>query len=261
METILFTGLILGLASNVHCLGMCGPIALVLPLNRTNNWTILGGTLQYNLGRTLMYGVLGIIFGLLGVTIQIFGILQWMSIVAGIALVVFAWRKQLKVWFPHVSNPFGVQKGIQKLMGKSMKSKSRFRLLAFGAINGLLPCGMVYVALLNALLAESLVSSSLAMVAFGVGTLPIMIFVPFMSNKIGAETRKKLNRSIPYVLTVVGLMIALRGMNLGIPYVSPRISVPAGEMITNSSDTPNKVASPAVEMECCHSPESESCTE
>ena len=111
METILFTGLILGLASNVHCLGMCGPIALVLPLNRTNNWTILSGTLQYNLGRTLMYGVLGVLFGLLGMTIQIFGILQWMSILAGIALVIFAWRKQLNVWFPRVSNPFEFKRG------------------------------------------------------------------------------------------------------------------------------------------------------
>jgi sulfite exporter TauE/SafE len=260
METILFTGLILGLASNVHCLGMCGPIALVLPLNRTNNWTILSGTLQYNLGRTLMYGVLGILFGLLGMTIQIFGILQWMSILAGIALVIFAWRKKLNVWFPRVSNPFGIQKGIQMLMGKSMKSKSRFKLFAFGAINGLLPCGMVYVALLNALLAESLVSSSLAMIAFGIGTLPIMIFVPFMSNKIGNETRRKLNRGIPYVLTVVGLMIALRGMNLGIPFVSPRISVPAiREMSKGETNAEKTDLDAPIQMDCCHS--KESCSE
>lgn len=260
METILFTGLILGLASNVHCLGMCGPIALVLPLNRTNNWTILSGTLQYNLGRTLMYGVLGVLFGLLGMTIQIFGILQWMSILAGIALVIFAWRKQLNVWFPRVANPFGIQKGIQHLMGKSMRSKSRFKLLAFGAINGLLPCGMVYVALLNALLAESLTSSSLAMIAFGVGTLPIMIFVPFMSNKIGNETRRKLNRGIPYVLTVVGLIIALRGMNLGIPFVSPRISVPAVSAVQKDEIKTGKSASgTTIQMDCCHS--KESCSE
>ncbi|PIE87255.1 MAG: hypothetical protein CSA03_01195 [Bacteroidetes bacterium] len=254
METILVTGLILGLASNFHCLGMCGPIAMVLPLNRSNNWTILGGTLQYNLGRTLMYGLLGVLFGLLGVTIQVFGVLQWLSILAGIALVIFAWRKQLKVWFPHVSNPFGIQSGIQKLMGKSMKSKSRFRLFAFGAINGLLPCGMVYVALLNALLADSLVSSSLAMVAFGVGTLPVMIFIPFMSNKIGVETRKKLNRTIPYFLTVVGLMIALRGMNLGIPFVSPRISVPTATEVDEGQgqQVDNEIQAP-VKMDCCHS--------
>jgi len=262
METILITGLILGLASNFHCLGMCGPIAMVLPLNRKNNWTILSGTLQYNLGRTLMYGGLGVLFGLLGVTIQVFGILQWLSIAAGIALVIFAWRKQLKVWFPHVSNPFGIQKGIQKLMGKSMKSKSRFRLFAFGAINGLLPCGMVYVALLNALLADSLMSSALAMIAFGVGTLPVMIFVPFMSNKIGVETRKKINRSIPYVLTVVGLMIALRGMNLGIPFVSPKISAPAQKMTLHGEEKSDvKSVQQTVKMDCCHSQDDESCFE
>lgn len=254
MEAIILTGLILGLASNVHCLGMCGPIALVLPLNRTNNWTILGGTLQYNLARTFTYAVLGIVFGLLGMTIQIFGILQWLSILAGIALVLFAWRKQLKMWFPQVSNPFGIQQKVQQLMGKFIKSKSRFRLMAFGAINGLLPCGMVYVALLNAILAESVFSSALAMVAFGIGTLPIMVFVPFMSNKIGAATRVKLNRSIPYVLTVVGLMIALRGMNLGIPFVSPRISAPTIEasQLQNGTDTENG-SQPEVKMDCCHS--------
>lgn len=248
------TGLILGLASNFHCLGMCGPIALVLPLNRSNNWTILGGTLQYNLARTLVYGALGVLFGLLGVTIQVFGVLQWLSIVAGIALVIFAWRKHLNVLFPHVSNPFGIQSAIQKLMGKSMRSQSRFRLVAFGAINGLLPCGMVYVALLNALLADSLGASFLAMIAFGVGTLPVMIFIPFMSNKIGVETRKKLNRSIPYVLTVVGLMIALRGMNLGIPFVSPRISVPTSSEIVDTEGHSTKDTAPTqVKMDCCHS--------
>ncbi len=254
MELVLFTGLILGLASNVHCLGMCGPIALILPLNRTNNWTILGGTLQYNLARTFTYGLLGLLIGMIGMTIQLFGILQWLSIFAGVALIVFAWRKQLNGWFPRLSNPFGIQKGIQTLMGKAVRSKSPWRLMAFGAINGLLPCGMVYVALLNALLADHSITSALAMVAFGVGTLPMMIFVPFMSNKLGATTRQRLNRSIPYILTVVGILIAVRGMNLGIPFVSPRV-----DMVKNSTKgmeaSDKSTEESTVEMSCCHKKE------
>lgn len=249
MNAIILTGLILGLASNVHCLGMCGPIAMVLPLNRTNNWTILSGTLQYNLARTFIYGILGLLIGMVGMTIQLFGILQWMSIVAGCALILFAWRKRLKIWFPRVSNPFGIQRGIQNLMGKSIKSNSRFRLFAFGAINGLLPCGMVYVALLNALLAESVTVSFLAMIAFGMGTLPIMVLIPFMSNKLGAVTRRKLNGAIPYVLTLVGLMIVLRGMNLGIPFVSPRVSI--SNVQAASKQNENKEES-SIQMDCCH---------
>ncbi len=254
MEVILFTGLFLGLASNVHCLGMCGPIAMILPLNRTNNWTILGGTLQYNLARTLTYGLWGLLIGMVGMTIQLFGILQWLSIFAGLALVVFAWRKKLSGWFPRFSNPFGIQKGIQSLMGKAVRSKSRWRLMAFGAINGLLPCGMVYVALLNALLAEHASTSALAMVAFGVGTLPMMIFVPFMSNKLGAATRQRLNRSIPYILTVVGILIAVRGMNLGIPFVSPRVDMVKSGAMSMKSDEKSTEA-PTVEMSCCHKKE------
>lgn len=254
MEVILFTGLILGLASNVHCLGMCGPIAMILPLNRTNNWTILSGTLQYNLARSLTYGLLGLLIGMVGMTIQLFGILQWLSIFAGVALVVFAWRKQLNGWFPRLSNPFGIQKGIQSLMGKAVRSKSWWRLMAFGAINGLLPCGMVYVALLNALLAEHASTSAFAMVAFGVGTLPMMIFVPFMSNKLGAATRQRLNRSIPYILTVVGLLIAVRGMNLGIPFVSPRVDIVKNGAMSMKSDE-KSTEKPTVEMSCCHKKE------
>lgn len=249
MNAIILTGLILGLASNVHCLGMCGPIAMVLPLNRTNNWTILSGTLQYNLARTFIYGILGLLIGMVGMTIQLFGILQWMSIVAGCALILFAWRKRLKIWFPRVSNPFGIQRGIQNLMGKSIKSNSRFRLFAFGAINGLLPCGMVYVALLNALLAESVTVSFLAMIAFGAGTLPIMVLIPFMTNKLGAHTRRKLNGAIPYVLTIVGLMIVLRGMNLGIPFVSPRVSISNVQAASKQKENKEE---PAIQMDCCH---------
>ncbi len=245
MQLVLISGLILGLTSNFHCLGMCGPISLVLPLNRKNNLTILSGTLQYSIGRIITYTLLGILVGLIGVTIDIFGVLQWISIIAGATLVLYAWKKQLLSWLPHGIGSFGFQNGIQRLMHRMVRSKSPFRLLTFGLINGMLPCGMVYVALMNAILVNDLAISALAMTFFGIGTLPVMITVPFFIHKMGKGARGKLNRVVPYLLTVVGLMIALRGMNLGIPYVSPKIQVKVTAISDNNANSNMK-------MDCCH---------
>ena len=252
MEIVLISGLVLGLTSSFHCLGMCGPIALVLPLNRKNNWTILAGTLQYSLGRIITYSLLGVLVGLIGVTINIFGVLQWISIVAGIALVIYAWKKQLLSWLPKSSGSFGFQIGVQKMMHVMVKSKSPFRLFTFGLINGMLPCGMVYVALMNAILVNDLAISPLAMTFFGIGTLPVMVAVPFFIHKLSKSARGKLNRAIPYLLTVVGLMIALRGMNLGIPFVSPKIQT-NNSLSKAKSTAENSSPTSDMKMDCCHS--------
>jgi sulfite exporter TauE/SafE len=117
-----------------------------------------------------------------------------------------------------------------------------------GMLNGMLPCGMVYVAMINALLAGHPFSSAGAMIAFGIGTLPSMIAVGFAANRISASVRQKINRAVPYLLTLVGLLIVLRGMNLDIPFISPKVSV----VKTETKKRTEKTAEPQVEMSCCH---------
>ena len=245
MGVLLITGLILGLTSNFHCIGMCGPIAMAIPVNRSSNLSILFGALQYNLGRILTYAVLGAIVGSIGLTIQTFGILQWLSIVSGVVLILFAWRKYLKQSFSGRFPSLGIQTKLNKGLGTIIRSKSPFKLLFLGGLNGLLPCGMVFTALLNAILTGDLLFSSLAMIAFGIGTLPAMIAVTFMTNKITNSARQKMSRMVPYLLTIVGLLIVLRGLNLGIPYISPSVQISTNEQIETSSNE--------VEMSCCHS--------
>ena len=249
MEGVLFAGLILGLASNFHCIGMCGPIAMAIPVNRSSNLTIALGALQYNLGRIITYAVLGLIIGSIGITINTFGILQWLSIIAGIGIILYAWRKYFQNLFSSKLPSIGIQPVLNKGLGKIIKSNSPFKLLLLGTLNGLLPCGMVFVALGNALLTGGVIPSALAMIAFGIGTLPAMVAVTFMANKINVSARKKLNRIVPYMLTLVGLLIILRGMNLGIPFISPSATVI--EKVINED---GEVES-SVQMDCCHAPE------
>ena len=80
------------------------------------------------------------------------------------------------------------------------------------------------------------------MLAFGVGTLPAMIAVGFAANKINSTFRQRINVIIPYLLTVVGLLIVLRGMNLDIPYISPKVSTTITDQHTKK-----------IEMTCCPS--------
>lgn len=244
METILFYGLILGITSNLHCIGMCGPIAMAIPVNRTSNWTILSGILQYNFGRIFTYSILGALIGSIGLTFNTLGVLQWLSIITGVFLILFAWRKWLStIFFTKLPLP-GIHSFVSKRLGKVFKSQSPFKLVIFGLINGLLPCGMVYFGLMNALLAGSPLTSSYAMIAFGIGTLPSMIAVGFAANRINSSMRQKMNKVVPYLLTIVGLLIVLRGMNLDIPYLSPKVN------ITKTG----KTKEPKVEMSCCHKP-------
>lgn len=242
METLLIAGLVLGITSNFHCLGMCGPIAMAIPVNRKSTWTILSGILQYNAGRILTYALLGAVVGSIGITVETLGFLQWISIIAGVLMIIFAWRKWLSSIFSGHLPTFGIQGFISKSLGKVLAMQTPFKLPFLGMINGLLPCGMVYIGLMNALLAGNPVSSAYTMIAFGVGTLPAMIAVGFAANRISGNVRQKVNKVVPFLLTFVGVLIVLRGMNLDIPYISPKVKMTTSQ---KHADVPE------LELSCC----------
>lgn len=250
MEVVWIAGLVLGLTSNFHCIGMCGPIALAVPVSRKNNWTIIRDAIFYNTGRILTYAILGFVIGSVGITVHTLGIMQWISIIAGIALIVFAWRKYLSNLLPVVKMDLGLNLFISRSIGKLMRSQTKFKLPVLGMLNGLLPCGMVYVALGNALLGGSMLNGALAMIAFGVGTLPGMLFVTFMANRVSPVFRQKLTKAVPIILTIVGALIVVRGMNLGMPYISPKITV------MQQVEQDDQPAEAEVTMSCCKSKKS-----
>ena len=84
---MLYTALIFGLISSFHCVGMCGPIAMMLPVDRTNEAKRAVQILTYLFGKLSAYGVLGLIFGLLGKSFYAAGWHQHMSIILGVLMI------------------------------------------------------------------------------------------------------------------------------------------------------------------------------
>jgi sulfite exporter TauE/SafE len=235
METLFGIAILLGLGSSLHCLGMCGPIAFILPLNRTSTASKLTGTLAYSLGRVLTYAMLGAAFGLIGKSFQIMGVLQVMSVVFGVLII-------LVVIFPRMITKIApVNRGylkfnnyIQNKLGYFLKNKSASALFSIGLLNGLLPCGMVYMALMGSLAYGSVLEGMLFMTFFGLGTIPAMGTATYFSTAISASLRQKFQKAVPYVMVIFGALIIIRGLNLNIPYLSPEVKVNEKKEVTMS---------------------------
>ena len=224
-------GLLLGAFSSLHCIGMCGPLALALPVQHLAVWQQRLSALMYNTGRIVTYAVLGLIFGMAGRTIYMAGFQQWLSIISGIVILVFiinyyflrnAWQPK---WAQHL------QVFVQNKMIRLLHTERKGSFLFLGMINGLLPCGMVYVALASALNFSELSLSTAFMAAFGAGTLPLMMVLSIAGNAITFSVRRRIKNAVPYLMTVMALILILRGMNLGIPFISPVMANAPGEVI------------------------------
>jgi len=220
---ILFSALTLGLAGSFHCAGMCGPIALAIPVNNKSAFSKITGILLYNSGRVVTYALMGLIIGLVGEGFKLAGFQQIVSIVTGafmflIALLSLFYNKISLMHIGFISKFLvKVKNGVAKrLSGGGSKS-----LFVLGILNGLLPCGLVYMALATAIAASDLLMSTLAMVLFGLGTIPMMALITFAGNQISVAFRNKVNKAIPYFVMVIAVVFILRGLGLGIPYLSP----------------------------------------
>lgn len=219
----IYTGLTIGLIGSLHCIGMCGPIAVALPLGQRSLFDRTFGGLIYNLGRTLTYGVMGFLFGLLGKGIEMAGFQQWASILLGVVMILSVFFPFLfKDQFGNASFGNGISGNIVSRLRKMFGNHSKRNLLVIGLLNGLLPCGLVYVAIAGAINTNDVLSGILFMVAFGLGTIPLMLAVSLLGNMVGAVMKKKLSKIIPVFIVILGVIFILRGMSLGIPYISPK---------------------------------------
>lgn len=259
--TLVIAAFSLGLVTNLHCIGMCGPIAMALPLNRKSQITIAGGITSYSIGRSLGYASLGVIVGLIGVSATLLGVLQWISIISGILIVVFAWGH----FYNFSSGGSFIHKWVMKAMSRLLKNKSKksnpSRLLGIGLINAFLPCGMVYVALLGALNAGNLANSTLFMFVFGIGTLPGFIFLGALKDSFAKLAFFNKRVVLASLVSIVGVFMILRGLNLGIPYISPKMEMVMAKHDKNKPHAINEDLKVEAKMSCCSKSQEAGCTE
>lgn len=210
--TLYLTALILGLTGSLHCLGMCGPILMILPWNQgSGNWT---QSFLYHFSRIMVYVFLGAIFGMIGEGLVLFNVQQYISIITGVLIIVFLLGKK------HFLKPLYALN--QKLQHRFKGFQGNKRTVSMGVLNGLMPCGLVYAAGIASINQTSTVEGMLFMFLFGIGTLPLLVTLSHFKSFFSKTFFK--NRVSTVMMIAIAAIFILRGLNLGIPYVSPAIS-------------------------------------
>jgi sulfite exporter TauE/SafE len=228
----LYAAFTLGLLGSLHCIGMCGPIALSLPVTNRTFAGILMSSISYNTGRIITYSLIGVLFGLAGKTFSLAGIQNAVSVALGCMILLFMVAPSLARRGKRMVQVPGLGK-IQSALGQLLKKRSLKSLFAIGLLNGLLPCGLVYLGITGAIAGGSVITGMLFMAAFGAGTFPAMTFLAFSSRYVPDSVRLKLQKAVPVFISAMAVILILRGMNLGIPYISPSIET-CGEMTVQS---------------------------
>ncbi|MAN59586.1 MAG: hypothetical protein CMC08_07100 [Flavobacteriaceae bacterium] len=220
---MLLSAFIFGLLGSFHCVGMCGPIAFLLPVDHKNPLRKTGQIFLYHAGRLMAYAIIGLLFGLLGKSFYLFGMQQYLTIGVGILMIAVVVIPQRTFQKYNFSKPiFRLISKVKSELGLALKKKSPDTFLTIGFLNGFLPCGLVYMAVFGALATGSAAEGSMYMALFGAGTVPLMTTAIYLGNFLNAQLRQRIRKSLPILVVIIGCLFIVRGLGLGIAYVSPK---------------------------------------
>ena len=212
----ILAGLAFGALGSVHCVGMCGPLALSLPGADRLPGRFLVERLLYNGGRVITYAVLGGLVGLVGRVVSLAGFQQVLSVGIGTAMVLVAIVPWVSRQVRRLEQaPSAFLRRVTAPIGTLYRSGGPAAMLLIGLLNGLLPCGFVYAALATAVTAGDPLASMTFMAAFGMGTGPAMLGVSLLGRLASTAWRTRLQRWMPAGLAAVGLLLIVRGLALG----------------------------------------------
>jgi len=219
VNALFITAFVTGLFGSLHCAGMCGPLALSFNLNSKGN--PLANGLIYNLSRITAYLLLGIVFGAIGLSFHYAGWQQTASIVAGFVILLIVLFQQAKAAQPKLTWIIRYNTFIKNKIGHALSTTGFKGIIALGFFNGLLPCGLVYLALAGALVSGNILTGGLYMLLFGLGTFPLMFVFSAFGNYLGFQKKLLIRKYLPVFSVMIAVLLILRGLNLGIPYISP----------------------------------------
>jgi sulfite exporter TauE/SafE len=209
---------IMGFLGSLHCAVMCGPLVLAVPVVNRTRAGILASRVVYHAGRIFTYSLLGAAFGLIGQTLLLAGFQQWLSILAGVTMLAF-----LLLGSRGVKSP--LWKGalwIKSRFNHHFQRRSFISLATLGIVNGLLPCGLVYMAGTASSATGTPLHGALYMLCFGLGTVPMMLAISLGAARLLPVIRlPRFKRIVPVAVSLIALSLIARGMALGIPYLSP----------------------------------------
>jgi uncharacterized protein len=219
----LLAGISLGFLGSFHCIGMCGPIALSIPVKRSSPFSVIIGTLLYNTGRIITYSAMGLIFGLLGEGFVLAGWQSLLSVILGILILIIVFFPNSLMIAPNTGIFFRFLEKLKVYMRNLFGIHTKRSLIFIGLINGFLPCGLVYLAIAGSMATGKTLQGVLFMAMFGLGTFPAMMLLTLVKDYLNIHVREQIRKIVPVFVTIMAVFLILRGMNLNIPYVSPAI--------------------------------------
>lgn len=239
----ILTAITLGFFGSFHCVGMCGPIALALPLGNKPAMLKAVLTLLYNAGRATTYAVIGLLSGTIGKGFFLAGWQQAVSIALGLLLLVAVFIPSRNGIRHHWNGrAFRFFNTVKQSLAMLLTRGRQGSLFIIGLLNGLLPCGLVYIAVSGAMATGDPLKGALFMALFGFGTVPLMFALPVAAQLAGSTIRPALRKTMPVLTCIVAVLLILRGLNLGIPYISPQFNKTTGNPAACHKTTPA----------CCH---------
>jgi len=203
----------MGFLSSFHCVGMCGPIALALPVHRGTRARRIAGVLAYNAGRALTYAMFGMVVGTLGASLAWLGMLRYASVVIGAAMLAYVfWPSRLE---QQLQMPLAWQKTINLLRQRMcfyLKRADLPGMLLLGMLNGAIPCGMVYMALVSSVATGSAFGGGVFMALFGLGTMPAMLMLGMAKQQFTPALRTRIRKLMPVLVGIAGIWLVVRGI-------------------------------------------------
>ena len=206
---------LIGLGGSLHCIGMCGPLIFSSMMNNQHGNLSLVDWLVYQSGRISVYVIWGILFGFIGTSARMFGWQQNISISLGIGILAILILTKL---FPQLEKKFSVilltqfwKSKLSSLLQNKIKQSDFVK----GMLNGILPCGLVYIALAGATAVQDPIKGGVFMAIFGIGTLPLLSALLFVGNQMKMNVRRQLAKWYPAFIGLMAIMLIIRGMNLG----------------------------------------------
>ena len=228
---LIISGFLLGIVSSFHCVGMCGPIALALPVYYLPTHQKITGILLYHTGRIFLYAMLGLFFGFVGRQFYLAGLQQTFSIALGCIILLILVQTSLSKRFIHLKLFDRFQEKLQNIIAINIQKKQLYGMLILGMANGLLPCGMVYLAITGAMATGNLKGGIVFMLFFGLGTFPAMFLLTYFGSFISLKLRNSMKKAIPFFVAGMAILLILRGLNLNIPMISPVMNNSAAHTI------------------------------
>ncbi len=225
MGSDIWAGFLIGFFGSFHCVGMCGPIVLALPTGNASSFKIVISRVLYNFGRILTYSFFGAVFGFFGRGITFAGLQRYASISIGVIILFYyltpsRFKGKLSLTAPYKLLSNFVKKAFKRIT----KDGSPLSLFLFGIVNGFLPCGFVYVGLAGAVTTGGALTGAAFMALFGLGTTPIMLGTALVGRFLNVKIRSTMNKLIPVFAIILAILFILRGLNLDIHYISPKLS-------------------------------------